>query len=114
VRLAQVGWQVQQQGVPVMKISDAKTVVSGALRGFCTVTMPSGMVLHQVGIFAKDGQVWAGPPSKQRIGRDGVAMKNNGKAVYEPVVGFVDKVTQQRWSDAVIAAVRDQEPALIP
>ncbi len=69
------------------------------------------MVLHRCGIFAKDGKAWASPPSKQVIGRDGTVQKTaDGKSRYEPTVSFVDRTTSERWSAAVIEALRIAEP----
>ena len=97
--------------VSTMTISDFKPVSAGALRGFCDVTMPSGMVLHRCSIFAKDGKAWASPPSKQVIGKDGTVRRDaNGKVRYEPTVSFADRPTQERWSGAVIEALRAARP----
>jgi hypothetical protein len=88
-----------------------KPINAGAMRGFCDVTLPSGMVLHRCSIFTKDGKSWASPPSKQVIGRDGTVQKAaDGKTRYEPTVSFVDRATQERWSAAVIEALRLVEP----
>ena len=94
-----------------MTISDFKPLAAGAMRGICDVTMPSGMTLHRCGIFAKDGRAWASPPSKQVIGRDGAVQRDaNGKTRYEPTVSFADRPTQERWSTAVIEALRLAHP----
>jgi hypothetical protein len=100
---------------PNITVSNFKPVVAGAMRGFVDVHMPSGMTLHRCSIFAKDDRVWASPPSKQVIGRDGqVQRMPNGKARYEPNVSFVDRATQERWSIAVIDAVRLEYPDVLP
>lgn len=97
--------------MPAITISDFKPINAGAMRGFADVHLPSGMILHRCSIFAKDGKAWASPPSKQVIGRDGVVQKTaEGKARYEPTVSFVDRATQERWSAAVVEALRLAEP----
>jgi hypothetical protein len=69
------------------------------------------MRLHRCTVFAKDGRAWVGPPSKQVIGRDGTVQRNtDGKPRYEPTVSFVDRATQDRWSYAVIEALRAAHP----
>ena len=94
-----------------MTVENFKAISAGAMRGFCDVTLPSGMVLHRCSIFAKDGKAWASPPSKQIIGRDGAVQKTaEGKARYEPAVSFVDRATGDRWSAAVIEALRVAQP----
>jgi hypothetical protein len=92
-------------------VENFKPISAGAMRGFCDVTLPSGMVLHRCSIFAKDGKAWASPPSKQVIGRDGTVQKTtDGKARYEPTVSFTDRATGERWSNAVIEALQAAEP----
>jgi len=92
-------------------VKEFKPVTAGALRGFADVHLPSGMILHRCSIFAKDGKAWASPPAKQVIGRDGTVQKTaDGKTRYEPTVFFVDRATQERWSGAVIAALRAAHP----
>jgi hypothetical protein len=95
-------------------ISGFKPINAGALRGFADVQLPSGMLLHRCSIFAKDGKAWASPPSKQVIGRDGTVQKTaEGKARYEPTVSFIDRATGERWSAAVIEALRTAEPGAL-
>ena len=93
------------------QITDFKSIRSGALVGFCDVHLPSGMILHRCSIFCKDDKAWASPPSKQVIGRDGsVARSADGKVRYEATVSFQDRWTQERWSNAVIEALRAEHP----
>src|SRR4051794_10493266 len=94
-----------------MTVQNFTPLSAGALVGFLDVTLPSGMVLHRCSIFTKDDRAWASPPSKQVIGRDGTVQKTaDGKARYEPTVSFVDRPTQERWSNAVVAALRIANP----
>ena len=94
-----------------MTVENFKAISAGAMRGFCDVTLPSGMVLHRCSVFSKDGKAWVSPPSKQVIGRDGTVQKTTeGKVRYEPVVSFIDRTTGELWSAAVIEALRLAEP----
>jgi hypothetical protein len=93
------------------RITDFRSIRAGALIGFADVTLPSGMILHRCSIFAKDDKVWAAPPSKQAIGRDGTVQRSaDGKTRYEPTVSFKDRWTQERWSNAVIEVLRAEHP----
>lgn len=97
-----------------MTVENFKSINAGAMRGICDVTLPSGLVLHRCGIFAKGDKVWASPPSKQVIGRDGTVQKTTeGKTRYEPTVSFADRTTRERWSVAVIAALLLAEPGAL-
>ena len=92
-------------------VNEWKPLARNSMRGFMTVTLPSGMVVHDIVVHVTNGQPWAAPPSKQMIGRDGGALKDaNGKGRYSPVISFADKATRDRWSDAVIAALTAAHP----
>ena len=98
-----------------LTISDFKPISAGALIGFLDTHHPSGTTFHRCGIFQKDGRVWAAAPSKQVIGRDGAVQRTaDGKARYEPCVSFVDRATQERWSNAAVAALRLAHPEVLP
>jgi hypothetical protein len=93
------------------RILGFRPMQAGALIGFADVALPSGMVLHRCSIFVKDDTVWASPPSKQVVGRDGTIQRTaDGKNRYEPTVSFTDRWTQERWSAAVVEALRTQHP----
>jgi hypothetical protein len=97
-----------------LTISNFKPISAGAMVGFVDVHLPSGMTLHRCSVFAKDGRAWAAPPAKQ-ITRDGAVQRTaDGKARYEPCISFVDRATQERWSNAVIAALRLAHPEVLP
>lgn len=83
----------------------------GALVGFVTVTMPSGLTLHEVSVLETSGRFWASPPSKPMIDRHGVAMiDDNGKRRFASLIEFADRDTRSRWSAAVLEALRAAFP----
>ena len=95
-------------------ISDWKPMNRGALRGFCTVSMPSGMTVHEVSIMQSHGRAWASPPSKPMLDRDGRAMVDDaGKRRYAPIIEFATKDIRDRWSDAIIAALLAEHPGAL-
>ena len=72
---------------------------------------PSGMILFRCPVFVKGDRAWAAPPAKPIVSRDGsVARSSDGKNRYEQVVGFTDRWTQERWSNAVVEALRAEHP----
>jgi hypothetical protein len=98
-----------------IRVSDLKPINAGALRCLVNVALPSGMILLGCAVFVKDDRTWAAPPGKPVIGRAGIVEKTpQGKTRYEPTVSFADRATAERWSDAVIAAVRLAYPEAIP
>ncbi len=95
-------------------ISNVRPHAAGALRGFCDVRHPSGMTLHGCTIFAKDGRAWAAPPGRPILGRDETAQRDAaGKVRYDAVASFADRATRERWSAAVIDAVRALHPEVL-
>jgi hypothetical protein len=92
-------------------VTNFRAIQAGALVGFADVALPSGMILHRCSIFAKDDRAWASPPSKPIIGRDGTAQRtSDAKVRYEPTVSFTDRWTAERWSTAVVEALRAEHP----
>jgi hypothetical protein len=89
------------------------SVQKGALVEFATVGMPIGLVFHDVTVCRKNASVWASP-SKAMISKDSTVMREvRNKIRYMPVVSFRDKATRNRWSDAVIAALKEQRPEML-
>ena len=88
-----------------------KPLRKGSLVGFVSITMPSGITIHEVSVLETNGKFWASPPSKPMIDRNGVVMIDDaGKRRYSALIEFVDRDTRSRWSNAVIEALRTAEP----
>jgi hypothetical protein len=85
----------------------------GALLGFAKVELLSGMVLLDVTILTGERGPWASPQSKPMINREGVAMKDDkGKLRYSPIIEFTSREIRDRWSDAIISAMREAHPGV--
>lgn len=94
-----------------ISISNWKSVNRGALRGFCTASMPSGLIVHEVAIMQSNGRPWASPPPRPMLDRDGHVMVDDaGKRRYSAIIEFASKETRDRWSAAVIVALREAHP----
>ena len=87
-------------------------VIKNTLRGFARVRLPSGMVLVDCALHVgSNGRAWASPASKPMLDRNQNVMRDaEGKIRYVPTLEFVDKSTRDRFSDAVVAAVRERYP----
>jgi hypothetical protein len=95
-------------------IEEFTPVVRNSLVGFARVRMPSGVVFHDVGIYKKDGKAWATPSGKPMLGRDGTQMRGrDGKAIFVPIVSFATKETRDRFSNAVLEALRVSHPNVL-
>ncbi len=100
-----------RSAAPPFFVSDFVSVQRATLRGFVTVSQPSGMIIHDVSLHQKNNSTWAAPPSKPMINRDGVVLRDdNGKIRYASIVEFASKKLRDRWSDAVVDAVKAAFP----
>ena len=94
-----------------VQIRDWRPMRKGSLLGFAKVELPSGMILNDVTVLYGDRGAWASPPSKPMIDRDGIAMKDaNGKLKYTPIIEFASKEIRERFSNAVVEALRAAHP----
>jgi len=94
-----------------MKIRDWRPLRKNTLLGFAKTESPSGMIISDVTVLAGEKGPWASPPSKPMVDRTGAVMKDaNGKVRYVPIIEFTSKEIRDRWSAAVIAAMREAHP----
>jgi hypothetical protein len=83
----------------------------GPLRGFATVELPIGLKIFDVPIRTGTNGLWAGLPAKPEIDRDGRRKTDiNGKPVYAEVLRWRDRATADRFSQAVVALLRQAHP----
>jgi hypothetical protein len=78
------------------------------LRGFLTLTLPSGLVLHDCTWHVHpNGTEWIGLPGKPQIDKDGQQRRDpaTGKVMYSPVVEVPGKEARERFQAAALAAV---------
>ena len=95
----------------LITISDWKPLTRGTLRGFATVSMPSGMIVHEIAVYVTNGKAWAKPPSKPMIDRDGrVMLDDAGKRRYSQLFEFASAEIRNRWSESVIVALLAKHP----
>ena len=94
-----------------VRIREWRPMQKGHLVGFAKVELSSGLVLCDVTVLHGDRGHWASPPSKPMLDKSGVALKDPfGKTKYAAVVEFIDKETRDRFSAAVIDALRAAHP----
>jgi hypothetical protein len=94
-----------------IKIREWRPMQRNSLLGFVKIEMPSGMILAEVAIMTREHGAWAAPPSKPLILRDGTATRDTaGKVRYAPLISFATKELRDRFSSAVIGALRVAHP----
>src|SRR5450755_3127635 len=83
-----------------------KPIVKGALRGFATIQLGRSLKIIDVPVLCGNGKLWASLPSKPLIGDGKALLDANGKQRYAPIMEWSDKQAADRFSAAVVAAVR--------
>ena len=97
-----------------VKIIEWRALRKGSLLGFAKVEFPSGLIISDVTVLSSGLGPWASPPSTPMIGRDGAVMKDDkAKVRYSAVIEFTSKEVRDRWSVAVIEAVRLAHPDVL-
>jgi hypothetical protein len=98
-----------------MVVTEFVSRTSGSLIGFAKVSQPSGMVIADVAIHTVNGKSWAQPPAKPMLNREGQHMADKaGKRVWVPIISFETRDLRDKWSGAVIAALRASHPEALP
>jgi hypothetical protein len=82
----------------------------GALRGFASIELPSGLQVQDCPILVGQNGPWAALPSKPVLDRDGRHVETNGKRQYAALLKWRDRDLTNRWSAAVIELVRAAHP----
>ena len=85
-----------------VQISDWKMRENKTLRGFFTITLPSGMVIHDCMLHKKEDRRWIGMPSRE--------YESQGERKFAPIITFVDRAAEDRFRDQVLAALDREKP----
>jgi DNA-binding cell septation regulator SpoVG len=97
--------------VSAVKILDWRPMQKGALRGFAKIALPSGMIISDVTVLTAERGPWVSPPSKPMVGRDGIALRDDGgKMKYSPIIEFTSRERRDQFSAAVLAALAALHP----
>jgi len=96
-----------------VELLEFKRIGKGAAVGVARVKLGRALILHDVMVLSSNGKVWASPPGKPLVGKDGTVLKDDrGKTRYSPVVEWEDKRSRERFSAAVVAAVEAKHSAI--
>lgn len=87
-------------------VTDWKAHKTNTLQGFLSLTLPSGLVIHNCGLHQKGTARWIGLPSRQ-------FRKGDGSTGYSPIIEFATKDAQRRFQAAALEAV-DRYASEIP
>ena len=88
--------------------------MKGTLRGFARIRFDSGLIIDEISIHvgSDDGSAWASPPARPWVDAQGVAMRDpkTGKVKYAGLITFSTVPIRKRWSDGIVAVVREAHP----
>lgn len=85
------------QKVREIEITNWKAHRMKTLQGFFSVTLPSGMTIHNLSLHEKDADRWINPPTRSFEGSD-------GQTHYTDIIEFTP-VAKQRFKTEVLAAL---------
>jgi hypothetical protein len=85
-------------GHRTITVSNWKPLKNGSLRGFLTLTLPSGLIIHNCQLLESGGQRWIGLPARQ-------FQTANGPVRYEPIVEFASKKALSNFRRQAICAL---------
>jgi hypothetical protein len=76
-----------------------------------TVQTRSGFIFHDVVIHERNGRYWATPGTRPLLGPNGrQIVDHKGKRQWCPVISFASDDLRNKFSDAVISALRVSHP----
>jgi hypothetical protein len=94
-----------------IRILDWRAVPRNTLFGFCKVEFPSGMIVTDITVLTSTNGPWASPPSRPMLDREGSLMRDEGSKIrYLKTIEFTSKEIRNRWSNAIIEALRTTHP----
>jgi hypothetical protein len=96
-----------------LRLLEFRPLVKGALRGsFARVEVaPPGLEISDVPVLTSHGKAWASMPSKPQLTADGTPRRGtDNKPLYVAILRWRNTDLKNRFSDAVVAQVRQQHP----
>jgi DNA-binding cell septation regulator SpoVG len=97
-----------------VKVYKINPIRRGPLRGFFSVKLPSGLVLHSCKLMRSANGHWVALPALPQLDADGRHKTDpNGKKLYTPAAEIPDRSAAARFHDQVIAAIERDAPELL-
>jgi hypothetical protein len=87
---------------------DFRVPEKNTLKGFFSLELTSGLVIHECSLHEKDGKAWISLPAKPQLDFEGRhRIGNDGKKLYSPVIEFRnDKIKRNFVAKATRVALR--------
>lgn len=95
-----------------LQIEEFRPMRRNSLLGFCRVRMPSGVIFHDCSVHCSNGRFWAAPPARPQMSREGVHLRDahTSKFLYVQIISFSSKEVRDRFSEAIVGALRASHP----
>jgi len=92
---------------PVFVARDWRRVERNTLKGFFSLELPSGLVLHECTLHQKNDRRWIGLAAKPQLNPDGTPrIGDKGKPLYSPIVEVPDPARRESFQRAAITAIQ--------
>ena len=79
--------------------SDWRARSQNSLRGFFTLTLPSGLILKECSLHEKEGARWVGMPARQ--------YEKDGAKAWAKIIDFASKAAAQEFQQLALAAFHE-------
>src|ERR1039457_1943691 len=86
-------------GHRTVTVSNWKPLNHGSLRGFLTLTLPSGLIIHNCHLLGTAGKRWVGLPARRFQLAD-------GSIKYEPLLEFTSRRALRNFRETALRAVQ--------
>jgi hypothetical protein len=83
-----------------------RPLVKGSLRGFASIQLGKSLRINDISVLCSNGKLWAAMPGKPLIAEGRAVVDDQGKQKYTKFLEWSDKAAADRFSAAVIAAIR--------
>ena len=91
-----------------------RPLVKSALRGVTTVALPIGLKIVDCPVLVSNGRAWVSLPSRPVLHRDGQHKSDaNGKPTYAAILERHSRGLNDRFSEAIIAAICQKHPGAL-
>jgi hypothetical protein len=93
-----------------MRLISFKPVQKGALIGFANIELPNSLRIDGCVVMCSNNKYWASFPAKPVLDAEGRQVVIDGKKQYAAIIQWPDRETSTRFSDALVALVREAHP----
>jgi hypothetical protein len=101
---------------PRARLISFRTFHKGTLIGFANVAFPSGMCVGEIQIHRRGDKCWAAPPARPWLyDHDNELVRDaDGRVKWaNDLINFLDHGSRRRWSEQVLAALREAKPEVL-